>query len=306
MKSNNIIKLLFLLIIAFNITSAKVMEPIDSMRDAIKFIWLQPSEPFMMGETMFFEVYAENIATDSAVVYDLDPASVRMDSIEPFVMVRAYEQHPYDTLAPGDTVHYRYILSDGPNWLYDPYREIRSYASEVGLSCIPSGEYHLVYRKRWSESDSISFIIVEPPETERALVDSLAEMYVAYQVGRKEDAVALGFKLAEMSTGSPYTARGLIFARGVAWEINDCKNALTLDSMFWDYFGEPSVRYRFLPHPGILRATAGILGKCAGKTEQLNYIDRLANRFGDAKLKKELDYYRNAFQGKVECPTCPK
>ncbi|GEM_PF-1536654 len=285
---------------------AVVMGPVDSMRDAIEFTWIQPTRTFMVGEPVCFEVIAENIAPDSALVVELDPATIRLDGDQPFVLVRHAEPKLEDTLATGAKTRYRYILTEGPNSLYDPFREVRSYATDVGLSCLPAGEYRLIYRKRWSIADSIDFKIVEPPATERALLDTLAEMAVAYQVGRLEDAAALGFRLFEMSSGSPYTARGLIFARGAAWEKGLCDEALKLDSLFWESFGEPAIRSNFLPYPGLLRATAGIWGKCTSKTERLNRLDRLAAKFDDPEISAEIDHYRRVFEGKAQCSTCPK
>ena len=292
----------FIAIAAFGV----VKPPIESMREAIEFTWFAPSEPFMLGEILFFDCRAKNTSSDTAIVYELEAAVVRMDSIEPFVMVAPYEQKVNDTLAPGDTAHYRYILNDGPNWFYDPLRTSRSYEKEVGISCLPPGKYRLVYRRRWDVADSIRFEIVEPPATERALLDSLAEEYVAYETDKPKDAIEIGRRLAEMSSGSPYAARGLILARGVAWENDLCEDALYLDSLFWENFGQPSVRFRYLPYPGILRATGGVLGKCVPKEERSAYLDWLASRFPDPEMTDEIALFRRLFEGEVGCSTCSK
>jgi len=299
-----------LLIIVLCLTIAplalsQVLGPIQSLREAIEFEWVPPERAFMMGEPMSFDVIAKNTASDSAIVYQLDPAMVRVEAEIPFVLINPAEGNPNDTLAPGQSVRYRYILIDGMSHKHDPFRGVRSYEREVGLPCLPAGEYWLVYNRGWSAGDSLDFTVVEPPTAERPILDSLAQAYVAYQVERHDDAVAMGFTLVEMSAESPLTARGLIFARGVAWENDMCDKALALDSLFWEHFGDVSVRSRYLPFPGVLRATAGVLGKCLEVEERLVRLEVLKAQFPDEEIAREAEHYRNAFTGKLNCPTCP-
>jgi hypothetical protein len=85
-----------------------------------------------------------------------------------------------------------------------------------------------------------------------------------------------------------------------------CDEALALDSIFWVNFGEPAVRRRYLPYPGVLRATGGVIGKCVPKEERSAYLDWLERMFSDPEMACEIDGIRAAFGGEKGCEGCGK
>ena len=178
-----------------------------------------------MGEILHFTVIGRNTASDTAICYALDAAEIHGDSLEPFLVVKPVDKYVSDTLPPGGTATYYYVLVDDSQWLYDPLKSVRSYKDEVGLPCLPPGEYKLKFRRRWDRGDSLDFKMILPESDEKTLLDSLALAFIAFQVGRYEDAIKTAFWLNETAPESPFTARCLILGRGIAW--NDYYDAGT-------------------------------------------------------------------------------
>jgi len=270
----------------------EVIPPVESLRKAIEFEWLAPEQPFKMGEILHFTVIGRNTASDTAICYALDAAEIHGDSLEPFLVVKPVDKYVSDTLPPGGTATYYYVLVDDSQWLYDPLKSVRSYKDEVGLPCLPPGEYKLKFRRRWDRGDSLDFKMILPESDKKTLLDSLALAFIAFQVGRYEDAIKTAFWLNETAPESPFTARCLILGRGIAWNQYACEEAMALDSLFWESFGGPEIRYRYIGYPGIMRATGGIIQRCAEPERQARYLDRLEKKFPDECMREEIDAVR--------------
>ncbi|MGC9315080.1 MAG: hypothetical protein ACP5G4_05540 [bacterium] len=272
---------------------AEIIPPMQSIREAIEVRWLPPEEPFRMGEILHFTVVATNIAEDTAICYALSAGEIKGDSIEPYAVVELIDKYVSDTLAPGESASYKFTKIDGTTWLYDPYKDVRSYAEPVGLPCFPPGKYTLTHMVKWSQRESITFEVV--PQTDplqQTLLDSLAEAAVAYFVGRPEDAVKNARFCYSTDPASPLTARALILARGVAWEKELDNEAMEMDSLFWLNFGSMDNRHNYMPNPGFFSQTAGVLSRCAENDRIANYLDWLADLHDDPSLREEIEKAR--------------
>jgi len=266
----------------------KVIDVHDSMREAVDFIWQAPEKPFVMGEIIHFSVLAVDVAEDSAIAYVLDAAELTGDSVDPFLVIPPPEKYIIDTLAPGETTWYNYIIRDEPRWKYDPFKGVRSYENPVGLNCLPPGIYKIRYDRRWKLPDSLEFEIIAPDQNDRPFLDSLANIYIAYRVGRKKDAIKLSRWFANKAPDSRYTARALLFGAAVAWEDTLCADAIALDSIFWNSYGSRDL-YKYLPYPNTLRYTIGIIGRCKKAPERFRYLDWISSRRKDKLLSKEIE-----------------
>ncbi len=272
---------------------AEIIPPMQSIREAIEIRWLPPEEPFYVGEILHFEVEAKNIAEDTAICYALSAGEIKGDSIEPYAVIALDNKYVNDTLAPGEKSSYTFTLIDGSAWLYDPLENARSYSSNVGLPCFPAGDYELIFMVMWGKRDTIEFK-VEPQTdpTRKVLLDSLAEAAIAYMVDRPEDAVRNARFCYETDPNSPYTARTLILARGVAWEKEFCNEAIEMDSLFWASFGSIDKRHDYLPNPGFFMPTTAVLNHCAGGDRTSNYLDWLTSYHNDTALQREIELAR--------------
>jgi len=275
---------------------AKVIPVLESMRNAVEYSW-SVEDSFWLGEMLSFRVVGTNISQDTAISYTLDAAEISGDSLE-FVIVRPLEKYVSDTLAPGDSADYYYLHYDNVRWHYDPWKDERSYAEPVGIWCLPVGEYKLIYRRRWERADSITFSVVEPPEEERTNLDTLASLYIAFQVERYEDALKAAEWLAKNAPESPYTARGLTVGRGIAWKYDFCEQSVLFDSLLWENFGGLKNRYKYMPLPGFIKATQGVLQKCKDGEERTEYLDWIESQYSDDTMTEAIKETREVFEGK--------
>ena len=283
-----------LVLAAFSI-SGEVIPPIESLRTAIEFRRQAPEKPFRLGEILYFTIIGKNIAADTAICYALSAGEIDGDSIEPYSVVSVPDKYVQDTLAPGDSAVYHVVAVDGSPWLYDPLKKSRSYEVPVGLPCYPPGDYVLHFSRMWGVDDSICFEVApaRKRENESGLLDTLAQAFVAYSVGRNSDVVEMAHRLFEMAPESPYTARCLILARGVAWQSEMCEEAMIFDSLFWANFGELPERWHYVSCPGFLGATAGILDRCAGIERRISYLDWLEKKISDSAMQEGIGSIRS-------------
>jgi hypothetical protein len=214
-----------------------------------------------------------------------------------FKVLSPGDKYVYDTLAPGQSRAYHYILKDGTFDLYDPFANVRSYENPVGIPYLPAGKYLLGYMPFWGINDSMLFDIIDCPAKEKPFLDTLANEFTSYQVGRIDDVFKTAYWMAKNGGGSPYAGRALVLARGAAWEKEKCTDAIKLDSLFWVNFGAKEKRYSFVSNPGTIRATEGIIGKCRDYAGRIKYLDWLEKNYGDDPgILKELKNSRAMFE----------
>jgi len=282
-------RVVFLILALVAICTAEIIPPMQSIREAVEVRWLPPEEPFKFGEILHFNVVGKNIAQDTAICYALSAGEITGDSIHPYAIVSLPDKYVSDTLAPGDSAIYNFTLINGSDWLYDPLKDVRSYENKVGLPCFPPGEYKLSFLALWGERDSFYFEVVPiENETERVLLDTLAEAAVAYFVGRPADAILNARWLHANAPKSSLTARALILARGVAWEKEMCNDAIELDSLFWASFGGLPERWNYLPNPGFIGGSIAVLKACAEPGRIENYLDWLAGAYPDTLMTQQV------------------
>ena len=208
-------RFLFILLIC-GALFGKVLTGIEALSSAVRFRWEEPEEDFCFGLPLSFEVTATNVAEDSAVVHKLYRAAIYGDSFEGFDLISPGTYHLRDTLAPGEEILYYYIYENGAGNFYDPYEFEKTYEKEVGLPALAPGEYSLHYRPSYNGLDTLIFTIAPPREEDSSELDSMAQLYIAYQREKPERAISLARYLSDNTPNSPFTARALVLGRGIA------------------------------------------------------------------------------------------
>jgi hypothetical protein len=274
--------------------SAGIIPEMQSIREAIEVRWLPPVDPFKMGEILHFNVVATNIAEDTAICYALSAGEIKGDSIIPYSVVELVDKYVYDTLAPGESSSYIFTLVDGSSWLFDPYKDRRDYGEPVGLPCFPPGEYNLTHMVLWGKRETISFEVIEQTDSiQLVLLDSLAEIAVAFFVDRPERSIKNAHFCWNLDPNSPLTARALILARSVAWNKGMNNDAIEMDSLFWVGFGGPEKRHFYLPNPGFFLETFAVLKQCSTPERSERYLDWLSGLYDDA-LREQIEKFRGS------------
>ncbi len=265
-----------------------------SYEGAVQFRWLPPERPFSVGEILHFTVIADNTTSDSAVCHYLETGEIYGEGISSFLVVYPTEINVIDTLASGESADYRYVFVGGTRWLYDPFKDVRSFEGPVGLPAFSPGEYKLKYFSYHNVEDSLTFTVVMPDSQseEMELLDSVAQQYIAFQRGREKDVFRIARWMLDTAPRSPYTVRALFLARDVALREKERKEAIEMDSLFWENFGDVEIRHNYVGSPGMLKQTAEILEQCAKKKHISRYLDWLYVRFNDDEMMEEVEKVR--------------